>query len=205
MLAERISGIVDQLLHTAELHAERARQAFLRKAVSLGLLAAGGLVLATIALYAAWHFAQGVTQGLAAISGQTWLGDLLGGALLLALTLGGAALVVLGSRRSKRLEREEHESLEELKRSASALGEELVQATELREHVRAHPYVSLGAALAVGAAAAPLVRGSLHGLGPLARSALKSVPGMLPNLPRASAPKPPTNNGVARPRPAADP
>jgi hypothetical protein len=195
-IGARLSEILEHASRLAEARAERARRNFLRKAVGIGLLAFGGIVATTLALAATWQLARGLAQGIGAWTGRAWLGDLLSGLLLLALVLGLAAFALARSKPGpeQALETTEREAWDGLKNSATELGEDLVQTLRVRETVREHPYVSLGGGLAAGFALAPLLRGLLGGIGPLARLALSDVPGIAPILRRAHAQKHPTNS-----------
>ena len=192
----RLSEMLEHASRLAEARAERARRSFLRKAVGLGLLAFGGIVATTLALAAAWQLARGLAQGIGEWTGRAWMGDLFSGLLLLVLVGGLAAVVLARSQpgQARGAETAEREAWEGLKGSATGLGEDLVQATRMREKVREHPYVSLGAGLAAGIAAAPLLRGLLGGIGPLARLAFRDVPGIAPILRRAHERKHPTSS-----------
>jgi len=164
-IGAQISTILEQVSRLVEARAERARAAFIRRAVRIGLLAALGIVATTLALLASWQFARGLSQGITALTGEAWIGDIASGALLLALIFGGG---LYAARRGKhragvppsRLETEDGQALDALQGSVSAL-------------VREHPYASLGAALAAGFAAAPLAKGLLEDIGPLAKAVLR--------------------------------
>jgi hypothetical protein len=186
LLGAHLAQILERVSRIAEVRAELARRAFLRKAVLIALAGVAGIALATVALLAAWQFGRGLTQGLALLTGCVWLGDLLSGILLLALVFGVAALALarrnpVSSKARERLENEEREAWSALQGSVTQL-------------VREHPYASLGAALAAGFAAAPLAGSLLERIGPLARAALRSPPGIAPSLRRARARTHPTNN-----------
>jgi len=160
----RLSGILEQVFRLMEARAERARAAFIRRAVRIGLLVALGIVTTTLALVASWQFARGLSQGIAALTGWPWIGDLASGALLLALVFGvGLYVARRGERHTgappSRIETEESQALDALQGSVSEL-------------VREHPYASLGTALAAGFVAAPLAKGLLEDIGPLAKAAL---------------------------------
>ncbi len=195
-IGARLSEILEHASSLAEARAERARRDFLHKAVGIGLLGLAGIVATTLALVAAWQLARGLAQGFGEWTGRAWLGDVLSGLLLLALVLGLAAVALARSQsgHAQALETREREAWAGLKSSATELGEDLVQASRVRETVREHPYVSLGAGLAAGIAAAPLLRGLFLHIGPLARTALSGLPGIGPILRRAQAPKQPTNS-----------
>jgi len=196
IIGAHLARILEHISSVAEVRAELMRRAFARKLVWIALAGVAGLALGSVALLAAWQFGRGLSQGLALLTGQPWLGDLLSGALLLAC-VGGAALLLLahlGPRNEKPLEARELEAWGGLKCSLTDLGEELVRASELRERVRQHPYVSLGAGLAAGIAAAPLVQGLLNLGGPLVRGALSGLPGLGTILRRANGPRNPTSS-----------
>jgi hypothetical protein len=199
LVGARLSTILEHVSRIAEVRAEHARRAFLRKAVGITLAAAVGMLLAAVALFAAWQLARGLSAGLAEWTGRTWLGELLCGVLLLGLLFGAGALALarLGpgnTQASDSLEAKELEAWTGLKQSVTELGEEFVRAGKLRERVREHPYVALGAGLAAGIAAAPLLKGALKHAGPLASGALKGVPGLGPILRQVRGPKHPTSS-----------
>jgi len=199
LLGAHVSQILEHASRIAEVRAELVRRRFARRAILIALGALVGVVLAAVALLAAWQLVRGISQGLADWTGHSWLGDFLSGALLLALVLGGALIALARldpDNRKARAELEQRESAawEGLQSSVTGLGEELVRAGELREKVRAHPYLSLGAGLAAGIAAAPLLAGLARFVAPLARGALSGLPGIAPILRRARGPSDPTSS-----------
>lgn len=199
LVGARLAEILEQASRLAEVRAERARRALLRKALAIAIAVVGGLVLAAVAFFAAGQFARGLAQGLGELTGHAWLGELASGALLLALVFGAAAIAYVrwgpGNKQAcESLATRELEAWDGLKQSVTGLGEDLVQAGQLRERVREHPYVSLGAGLAAGIAAAPLLGGLLKHAGPLVRVALSGVPGIGPILRREHGPTHPTSS-----------
>ncbi len=76
------------------------------------------------------------------------------------------------------LDEEERAAWAGLQHSAGALGEDLVRASRVREHVRAHPWIALGTAAAAGFLAAPLAQKGLRGLGGFARHGLRDLAGL---------------------------
>lgn len=199
LVGARLSTILEHVSRIAEVRAEHARRAFLRKAVGVTLAAGAGMVLASVAIFASWQLARGLSQGLAELTGKPWLGELSCGVLLLAVVFGAAALALArfgpgNTKACESLEAKELEAWTGLKESAAELGEDLVRAGKLRERVREHPYVALGAGLAAGIAVAPLLQGLLKHTGPLARGALSGVPGLGPILRQAHGRRHPTSS-----------
>ena len=199
LVGARLFAILEHISRIAEVRAEHARRAFLRKAVGITLAAAAGMVLASIALFASWQLARGLSAGLAELTGRPWLGELLCGVLLLGIVFGAALLALArfgpgNTQVCESLEAKELAAWTGLKESATELGEDFVRAGKLRERVREHPYVALGAGLAAGIAAAPLLKGLLKHAGPLASGALKGVPGLGPILRQVHGPKHPTSS-----------
>jgi hypothetical protein len=150
-------------------------------ACALVFLAAAGATLAGVVL-----LARGLSATMAdLLGGKEGLGQLLSGALLLLCTLALVAAAIAWSERrllrklkrsmgeSERfrpasdgarsalelLEQEERRSLEALKGSLVALGEDLCAARELRELVRKHPELAVATSAALGVLAAPLAAG----------------------------------------------
>jgi len=163
-IGAQLTGILEQVSRLVEARAERARAAFIRRTVRIGLLVALGIVGTTLALVASLQFARGMSHGIAVLSGELWIGEFASGALLLALIFGVGLHVARRGKRPasappSRFEIEERKALDALQGSVS-------------EIVREHPYASLGAALAAGFAAAPLAKGLLEDIGPLAKAAL---------------------------------
>lgn len=169
LLGARLGEILENASTIAEVRAELAQRAFMRKWVLLGLASVAGLVLGLVALLGAWQLAHGLAQ----VLGELYSGLLLMGILVLA------ALLVLARLDRKRggaeLERRERAAWEGLKGSATEL-------------VREHPYATLGAAFAAGFAAAPLAKKLVGEVG------LSGLPGIGPILRQAHAPKSPTNS-----------
>jgi hypothetical protein len=199
LVGARLAEILEHGSRLAEVRAERARRRLLGRAIDIALASVAGMVLAAVALVGGLQFARGLSQGLGELTGSAWIGDLCSGVMLLGLVAGAAALALArwgpsqGKARES-LELQELQAWDGLKQSVTGLGEDLVQAGRLRERVREHPYVSLGAGLAAGIAAAPLLDGLLKHAGPLARVALSGIPGIGPILRREHGPRDPTSS-----------
>lgn len=73
------------------------------------------------------------------------------------------------------LDREERAAWDGIQVAVAGLGEDLVRATRLRERVRAHPWLALASAAALGALAAPLAVRAVRALADLGGRGAASV------------------------------